>query len=65
MNPLHIMAPLMATRCGGITPRQKQNPCTVLDTLHCDLFLSFTYLFIFIIVNTSEQSFTSDSSVFK
>ena len=25
-NPLHMMA----TRCGGVTPRQKQNPCNEL-----------------------------------
>ena len=29
-HPLHILAPLMATRCGGVTLRQ--NPCTVLET---------------------------------
>ena len=27
-NPPHIMAPSMATRCGGVTPQQ--DPCTVL-----------------------------------
>ena len=30
-SPTCIMAPLMAARCGSVMPRQKQNPCIVLD----------------------------------
>ena len=32
MNPLHVMASLMAIRYGGDAPQEKQNPCAVLDT---------------------------------
>ena len=40
-NPLHILGPLMTTRCGGVTPRQN----TIIVPLHFAMNYDLFYLF--------------------